>query len=611
MLLDPVSPERRALLRGLAIFAMALVAGGVMWAPAFYESEHSGWGDWQQMHHWAEVGVVAARRWGEIAYWNPHHCGGVPQWGQPQAQSYSPIWMLIHLPFGTHLGHKLWILFHHVIGWAGFYLLARKLEKLSRTGAFLAATIWTTCGFSAWHYAGGHATFLAFEWYPFLLLAWRKADEDVRFTVAVAAIMAEMLLEGAHYAFPYAAVFLGFDTVARTLRGKRREILRMIRTGAISVVLTLMMGAVRWVPIMLAMSRYPRPIEDTDTLTFDELIVMWTAREHDWMWRPHPWVWPEYGTYVGYAVLALVVIGIVLSLEERRVLIVAGALFFMAFTMGYHGDLWPSTILHSLPFFSNLHLPSRWQVLCTFYMSLLAGLAMSRFEVFVSTRRMHKDAAWVRPILPWIVALAIVADIYVVAITITNRWDGAPVGFMAAETPHLTASRRYHEEYANYPARNIGTTECYDAVPWPKSQTLWTGQVPQVRFSELPAPAEGEGAGEDARANIRTGDTLHGYDRTNHTVTIDVEMASPGIAIVNQNYESQWHASGGEMAPSEGRLAVRLPAGRHRVVFRFEPDDMPYSGLTSLAGLFAGILILVLFRPRTLDRSPSPAPKSS
>ncbi|MBX7191178.1 MAG: hypothetical protein K1X94_03920 [Sandaracinaceae bacterium] len=593
MLLDPTSPRRRAALRGLAILATSLVAGGVMWAPAFYESDHSGWGDWQQMHHWAEVGVVSMLRWGEFPFWNPHHCGGVPHWGQPQAQNFSPIWMLLHLPFGTHLGHKLWILFHHVIGFAGLYLVGRKLEKLSRAGAFLAATIWTASGFSAWHYAGGHATFLAFEWYPFLLLAWRRADDDVRYTVAVAAIMTEMLLEGAHYAFPYAAVFLGFDSVARILRGKKVEILHLLRTGVISALLTLLLGAVRWVPIMLAMSRYPRPIEDTDTLTFDEIVLMWTAREHDWLWRPHPWVWAEYGTYVGWGVLALVALGIALALRERRFLPVAGALFFLAFTMGYHGPLWPSSILHSLPFFSNLHLPSRWQVLCTLYMSLLAGVALSRFEVGLTTKRFHRDGEWARALLPWLVALGLTADVYVSALMITNRWDGPLVGFSAPETPHITASRNYFEEYANYPSRNVSTLECYDAVPWPRGTHLWTGQVPQVRF-----------AAEDG-TTPRTGDTLHAYDRTNHTVTIDVELAAPGVAIVNQNFEPQWHASAGELAPSEGRLAVRLPAGRHRVVFRFEPDDLPYSALTSLAGVIAGILILVLARPKASRAAPT------
>ncbi len=595
MAFDPTTPRQRRLRRGLAIFALALVMGAILWGPAFYRSDKSGWGDWQQMHHWAELGVVSMLRFGEFPLWDPNHCGGVPHWGQPQAQNFSPIWMLFHLPFGTQLGHKLWILFHHLIGFAGLYLLGRKRERLSRAGAALAATIWTTSGFMAWHFAGGHATFLAFEWYPLLLLAWRKADEDLRFNVAVAAIMTELLLEGAHYAFPYAAVFLGFDSAARLVRGRKSEILRMLRTGVTSALLTLLLGAVRWVPILLAMSRYPRPIEDTDTLGLADLITMWTAREHDWTWPPHPWVWAEYGTYVGWAVLALALVGAVLALRERRGLLVAGALFFIAFTVGYHGPYWPSSILHDLPFFSNLHVPSRWQVLATFYMSLLAGIVLSRLETRLARARFGRDAEWARATLPWLVVLAIAADLFAVALPITNRWDGAPVGIMAPEPPHIIVTHRYFEEYANYPSRDVSTLECYDAVPWPRGEGLWTGEVPQVRFAE-----------EDG-TTARTSDRLLSYARTNHTVTIDVELASPGVAIVNQNWEQQWRVSSGEMAPSTGRLAVRLPAGRHRVVFTFEPDDLPYSVIASLLGVLLSIALLYYARPRA-PRPPSAAP---
>lgn len=570
----------------LALLALALVAAFGMWAPAFIEAEHSGWGDWQQMHHWAEIGVVSLSRYGEWPFWDPYHCGGVPHWGQPQAQNFSPFWLLLHLPFGTHLGHKLWIVFHHVVGFAGLYMVGRRLQHLSHSGAFLASVIWTTSGFAAWHFAGGHATFLAFMWYPALLLCWRRADEDIRYCALVALIMAELLLEGAHYAFPYAAVFLGYDSVARVLQFKKDAWKRMVRTGALSVVLTLLLGAVRWVPILLAMSRYPRPIEDTDTLTFAEVVTMWTARQHDWVWAPHPWVWAEYGTYVGWGVLVLCAIGIVIALRERQLLVLGGALFFLAFTMGYHGPLWPSSILHSLPFFSNLHLPSRWQVLCTFYMSLLAGAALTRFEARVGTVSFARDAAWVKPLVPWVLALAITADIYVVALTITNRWDGPRIGNVVMESPHLVRSGNYHAEYSNYPARNVGTTECYDAVPWPRSQSLWSGQVPQVRFAE-----------RDGRP--RTTDVLHAYARTNHTVTVDVEMRSEGRVIVNQNFENQWHASTGRAFADEGRLALILPAGRHRVTFRFEPDDLPYSALASVLGLVLSGLLWVFGKRRT------------
>ena len=587
MRFEPPSAFSRMWRANAALFALALFAALAMWAPAFLAEEHSGWGDWQQMHHWAEIGVVSLTRFGEWPLWDPYHCGGVPHWGQPQVQNFSPFWLLLHVPFGTHLGHKLWIVFHHVVGFAGLYIVSRRLQHFSHAGAFLAASIWTMSGFAAWHFAGGHATFLAFMWYPALLLCWRRADDDIRYVVAVAMIMAELLLEGAHYAFPYAAVFLGYDSVSRFLRFEKDAWKRMLRTGVFSVVLTLLLGAVRWVPIMLAMSRYPRPIEDTDTLTFAEVVVMWTARSHDWTWAPHPWVWAEYGTYVGWGVLLLCALGIAIALRERKLLEVGGALFFLAFTMGYHGPFWPSSILHSLPFFSNLHLPSRWQVLCTFYMSLLAGLALTRLEARLARVPLERDTRWVGPLIPWAIAAVLVVDLDVMALTITNRWDGPRVGNIAAEAPHLVHPGNYHGEYSNYPARNVGTTECYDAVPWPRSHSLWVGDVPQVRFA-------------DRDGHPRVGDTLHAFARTNHTVRVDVEMQTEGRILINQNFENQWHASVGRAFADEGRLALILPAGRHQVTFRFEPDDLPYSAFASLTGLVVSVVVLVAGRRRRL-----------
>lgn len=573
----PVTP---ALRRSLGLAFVATLAGLGLWAPAFLHWERSGWGDWQQFHHWWEIGVVSIRRWHEWPLWDPHHCGGVSQWGQPQAQNFSPLYLIFAVPFGTTIGHKLFLLAHHAIGFAGLYVLARREERMSRVGAFFASIVWTTSGFCAWHFAGGHSTFLAFLWYPFLLVCWRRADRDVRWAAAVAAIMTELLLEGGHYPFPYAAVVLGFDTVSRL---RARNGWRLLRTIAVSAILTLLAGAMRWVPILIAMSRHPRPIEDTDTLTFAEIVEMWTAREHAWTWAPHPWVWAEYGTYVGWGVLLLVVIGAALAIPRRRLALAIGALFFLAFSMGYRGPLWPSSLLHGLPFFSNLHLPSRWQIVCTMYMGLLAGLALHELDRALSRTRWARDVDWLRPMVPWIVALALGADLYVVGLSITDRWDGPEIGTQPVEEPHLVRGLRYHDEFSNYPSRNVGTMECYDAVPWHRSSHLWIGEVPQVRI-----------VGPDGRP--REGDVLHGYDRTNHTAWADVELVAPGRVIFNQNHEVQWTTSIGAIADDQGRLAVDLPAGRSRVVVRFEPDDLPWSVITSAIG--AALCLALALWPR-------------
>ena len=574
------SPRAR---RALGLALVGLACGLGFWAPAFLKWENSGWGDWQQFHHWWELGVVSLWRWGEWPLWDPHHCGGVSQWGQPQNQNFAPLYLLFAIPFGTVAGHKLFLVAHHVIGFTGLYVLGRRELELGRPGAFLAALVWTSSGFAAWHFAGGHSTFLAFLYYPWLIYCWRRADRDVRWTAAVAAIMATLLLEGGHYPFPYAIVVLGFDSV---LRVRKATLLPMLRTIVVSGTLTAFLGAMRWVPILIAMSRHPRPIEDTDRITFAETVEMWTAREHGWRWEGHPWVWAEYGTYVGWGVLALTAVGIVVALRRRLVYPVLGALFFLAFSMGYHGPLWPSSILHELPFFSNLHLPSRWQVVCTMYMGLLAGLALDRLERALAARRFHRDFDFLRGLLPWLVALAIGVDLYVVGYSITDRWDGPPLEH-PAETPHLVRSHRYLDEFATYPSRNVGTMECYDAVPWHRSRSLWVGQVPQVRIVD---PETGR---------PREGDELHGYDRTNHTAWAEVTLSAPGRVIFNQNFERQWVSSTGTVIDDDGRLAVDLPAGRHRVEVRFAPDDLPWSVLTSVVGVvLCGVVVVRPWRRR-------------
>lgn len=568
--------------RGLGVALVSFVVSAAFWSPAFWHWDESGYGDWQQFHHWWEIGVVSIRRWGEWPLWDPHHCGGVSQWGQPQAQNWSPLYLLFAVPFGTTLGHKLFLLAHACIGFSGLYVYARREEGLRKPGALLGAIIWCSSGFYTWHASGGHSTFLAFYYYPWLLLCWRWAHKDVRYSVAVAAIMTELLLEGGHYPAPYAVVLLAFDSIVR-FRFEKARAWSIVRTILVGGGLTAFLGAMRWVPILIAMHRHPRPISDDDSLQFWEVVQMWTAREPSASLAGHEWVWAEYGTYVGWPVLFLCAGGILIAAKRGRFVATVGALLFLAFSMGNRGPLWPSPLLHHVPFVSNLHVPARWQVVCTMYMGLLAGTALDALDRALARRRWHRDVDFMRALLPWMLVLAVTADLFVVAMPVVDRWRGAPIPEERESQPHLVRTYRYHEEYANYPSRDVGTMECYDAVPWHRSRSLWTGEVPQVRImsSEL-----------DERREPREGDELISYERTNHTVTAVVVLGSPGRVVFNQNFEQQWTASTGTVVDDDLRMAVDLPAGRHTVVLRFEPDDLPYSLYASLFGVLLCWLVL-------------------
>lgn len=553
--------------RTWTVWAWGTVLAVIAYAPALSKWDASGWGDWQQFHHWWEVGRVSILRFGEWPLWDPNHCGGVSMWGQPQAQMYSPTWWLTGLPFGTVHGHKLFILFHHVVGFVGMRLVARRVHGLGGPAAALAALAWAFGGFFAWRGAGGHSTFLAFHYIPWIYYCWRRAHGDLRYAAGVGALMGLVLFEGGTYPFPLAFLLLFYDGLAWAA-ARPRQWWRVLRTGAVAGGLTLLIGAARLWPVYLTMSRFPRSTEIEDSQTLANVIESLTAREpHPWVWG-HRWVWAEYGAFLGWGVLTLALFGALLVVLRRRhaQLVVGGALFG-AFAMGGVDDHWPWPLVHELPVYSNLHVPSRFHVLLTFYLTLLAGLAlehalrwMKRTVTAAGTQRFLATLAW---LLVASVGLEILSN----DIRIASRWDGPTLERPAEARFHLVGPQLYLERYATYPSRNVGTMACYDPVPWPISRHLWVGDVPQVRLE----PAD---AGE-----------LLEFERTNHRARARVRLHAPARALFNQNFDPDLRTSVGSPIDERGLLAVDLSVGEHEVRVSYDPADLPWSLLATFLGL--------------------------
>lgn len=568
--------------RRLGVVALALLAMGGLWAPAF-ASGASGWGDWQWFHHMWEAGRVAYVRWHEVPLWNPHHCGGVPLWGNPQAQVYSPTYLIFAIPFGTTLGHKLFLLWHAVIGFASMFVLARRDFALTRASALYASIVWCASGFFAWHGAGGHATFLAFYYTPLLLFSWRRAERDVRWCAAVAGLMVLVVLEGGHYPFPYFVLLLAADVAIRGIT-LPRTILPMLRATVIAGALTGLIGAGRFVPILLALRANPNPVPDLDALRPSEILEMLTARAHDYRFEGHSWVWPEYGAYVGWPVVAITAIAIVIALgtalapgtrparRSTMISLVALAGLFLLFTQGSVSPRYPWPLLQELPFYRSIHVPSRFRVLLLFYIALLGGTAIDRIAHGWSRIARAPDLRALALAVPWTIALLVAADIYSANVPIIDRWNEEPVGVREAGEFYVSRGRSYLDEYANYPSENVGTTECYDPVPWPRSRQLWTGPGPQARI----AP---ESAGRVLR-----------WGRTSLTVWAEVELTAPARVIFNQNYDAGWSSDDGAIVDDELRLAVEVAsAGQARVQARYFPRDIPWTVGTSALGTVVAI----------------------
>jgi hypothetical protein len=570
--------------RVLGLSFASLVAAITFWAPAFHHPEASGWGDWQWFHHMWEAGRIAITRWGEPPLFDPHHCGGVPLWGNPQAQVFAPTYLLLAVPFGTTIGHKLFVMFHCAVGLAGTYLFARRELRIDSLGASFAAILWTTSGYFAWHGAGGHATFLAFYYGPLLLFCWRRCAYDYRYSAAVAALMLLTVLEGGHYPFPYFVLWLTFDLAVRLLvKGRGRG--RAIGGAVIAGLLTGLMGCARFVPILLALLGHPHPVPDTDSLRLDEILHILTVRDQAAPFPGHAWMWPEYGAYVGWGAIILAVVGLALATGDaatmrparpriQLVVLVLGLVLFTALTQGNASPHHPWPLLQHLPFYRSIHVPSRWRLMIVWHLALFGGIALDAID------RATRDLDLKRPLeraaaaVPVLMLLAMVGDVWSVTWPIVDRWDGQVIG---AEPPaehfHLVSSGVYLQDYANYPSRNVGTRECYDPVPWNISHALWTGDT-------LPARITSPDIG-----------TVIDAGRTSLTLWADVEMRQAGRVIFDQNWFPDWVPDRGELADDQGRASVDLPAGRQRVTLRYRPRDLPYVVTVSAIGTLLTLLV--------------------
>jgi uncharacterized membrane protein YfhO len=333
-------------------------------------------------------------------------------------------------------------------------------------------------------------------------------------------------------------------------------------------VLVGLLGAIRLLPIAYTLHDTPRLVESSDMLDWNDVLLMLTARSHAWRFPPHRYVWPEYGSYVGWPVLLFGVLGALRAPALRRPHLLLGLAVFGLLMSGSRAAYYPWPLLHHFPIYDSLRVPSRFAVLFTFYLALLAAHGLDLLLRWRPSSR----------VLAVFLALAVALqawDMLRVNEEVVDRWSGPPLSDAApASSFYMVPDRSYHLEYASYPRRNVGTDVCYvGGMNWRVSDALWRGNWPQARV--------GSGRGQILSAG-----------RTTRRAFAEVALATRSRVVFNQNYAPGWVASRGRVEEDRGRLAVDLEAGRQRVELRYAPPILVPSALLSSFGF---ILALVLW----------------
>ncbi|MEM1416267.1 MAG: hypothetical protein AAGH15_15270 [Myxococcota bacterium] len=549
---------RRRILGG----ASALLVAAAFWAPALWRWRRTGYGDWQQFLHQWEVVRVAALRHGELALWNPWHCGGTLIFEDPQAQGYGPLFWLLALPFGSNAGSKVFLLLHCALGFASMFVACRRLLGTTQAAAAVGALLFAGSGFFAWHGSGGHSAFLPFYFAPLLLLAWREAAQRLDAALLVALIMAWTLWEGGVYPFPFFCLLLALDGIGQ-LATPREGATRagLVKAGALVIALMAFLGAWRLLPIVDTMTRYPRPTSGNDVVSLAELADMLLAREHAYRFG-HEYVWAEYGAFVGVVAFSLGLLGLVVA-ARRAPWVFAGALLYGAMCLGEASPFHPWPLLHRLPFFDSLRVPSRFAVFLTLFLGFAAAMG---FEVLLRRVRPAK----LRTALGVLVPLAISVELLTAHGPVVDRWRGAPLAELGEEEPYRLTPGNEYGGYASFPARGVSTRGCYTGMSYAAARGLREGDVPQ--------------------ASLRGG-RVEAVSRTANTITVALEARAEATLVLNQTFAEGWEASAGEArADALGRIEVAgVPAGTSEVTLRYRPRSLRAAASLSLVGcvLFA------------------------
>jgi hypothetical protein len=577
----PEPAPRRARVRAwAALTGAALLVSLVLYQEIFRLPYAIGPGDYYQFHHIWEFGVQALLRHHELPLWNPHACGGYPDVGDAQTQVHHPLFYLA-LVLGSTLGLKLFLVLHAAAGFAGMYLFARREEELGVPSAALAAVVWTSSGFFAWHCGTGHGGFVGYYLVPWLLLCWRLAVRTPRLSVGVAVVLTLVLLSGGANAFPHLLVVLAFDAVVQLIRRPERRRGVMIAALAVAL-LTLLIGAWRLLPVLEHVLLYPRVRVISDRLSLGELVDILTRAYGSSEGGPvpgHPYTRPEYGGYVGLFTIALAVLGFA---WRRRWWLLAGLVVFGWLAMGDTGALAPWPLLKRLPLFGSLQAPSRFLFAVSLFVILLAAHGFDELLARLRERldRLDRTERVRRALWTSTAAAALVLSSLPVVLqhrsVLDGIWRGPPLGTDPPETElHLVDVKAPGPDLGRFPAnpslptRNLGTGWCYTGLGYEPAYGLWAGREAQVQA--VPAG------------------NVHSYRRTTRTFTAELELPERGRAVFNQTFSPGWRTNVGELRQHAGATAVDLPAGRQRVILRYAPVSLYWAALCSLLGIGAAL----------------------
>ncbi len=493
----------------------------------------------------------------QIPLWNPYKCGGLPMLAHPLGRVVAPTFP-VTLMFGPAAGLHLSILMFLAIAWSGTYVLARALG-MRPLAALGAALVFPSSSWFALQVGSGHI------WtFGFACLSWQAAfamlaveRRRTGFAVLAGLALAVGFLEGGPY--PLALCGLTIAMLLATVAALRRSWWPLYVLGVIFC-FAVGLSAIKLLPAYFVSISVPRRTAGDEVNTLAALATdLFSRTQNLFLPFPNGFNFWESGAYIG--LFALPAVASVFTPRRSAAWLIVGAILLLLERGALPPlPLWP--YLHHLPPFSSLRVPSRFIICFALVVAILAGFG---FDWLAARAR------------PWgaiaasLLMVAAATDCWLVAVSIY----GGIFSYPAHPGPAMASFRQIRNvpntNSMLLPAmQNEGILVCYEYTYWPTSA---------VGFGQPGYRGEQYLLGPGSVTLVRW---------TPNRLEYAVDAQAPSVMVVNQNYDSSWRVTSGpgRTFSQDGLLAVRVPAGKSRIVLR-------YISIATICGMIISILTAI------------------
>jgi hypothetical protein len=583
----------------LAIPAMILLVVSPLLLHPWTLGQHN----WDQMNTQRAVVVKTILRFHQFPLWDPYECGGHPAWASLESDPivvspWLPVYLLAPLPIAI----RVEIVASALLSAIGCWLLA---SRFTRSVALRALLVIVVAVNSRWalQIAAGHTWHLLYGLLPWVLYLFDRAiDAEAppararRDVVLAAVCVAAMVYGDGIYPVPHTALVVAMYAVIVCRITRSWRPLRAL--GAVGVIAIGLAGP-KLLPLWQELQRFPRYIRSEEAIWPQDIIKLFTWRVGDYL-APSSFTngdWHEWGLYLGWLGLALLVAGVLASRGPRERALGWAAFVMILFVIGGFHQLTPWRLFHLLPIIKSQHVPSRWLYAAVVALACVAVSGGERWLARAAERRGFFEvvlgfAAVLVAIDMGLVARMPIAQSFVNPVPALE--DRATPFHMVHRLPPREGYNAGLWDIATLPGvlDNVGTLEC------DTDNGLHFGQ----RDEEGRMPGLGAWGQDDAEYRgeayvAEGGATATVVSWTPSDVEVRVDGAQPGDHLVmNQNWDPGWTADGAATAPYRDAVASALSAPSQTVRFRYWPRPLGL-GL-ALFGVTAASVAFWLLRRR-------------